>query len=331
MNPRATDPQLPSPLRVAVVAGGLSLEREVSLRSGRRVAEALTDLGHHVALLDLDDDLVATIAAGQFDLAYLALHGKAGEDGTVQGLLDLLDVPYTGPDPVASALAWDKTVAKGLFRRAGLATPDWVALSADAVRDMGAASAIDHVVEHLGAPVVVKPSEGGASMGVRLVKDAPSLPQAMLASYSYHDVVLIERFVEGVEVAVSIVDGEVLPPVEIQPRSGPYDFAARYTHGATDYYAPARLSDSVLAACAETAKTAWDVIGCRHVTRADLIVDGDGIPWLLELDTCPGMTETSLLPAAAAAADWSFPQLCQRVVSAALSADAPSGPSSAQG
>ena len=316
--------------RVAVLAGGMSLEREVSLRSGRRVAEALEEHGHDVTRLDLDDDLVAALAERDIEVAYLALHGKAGEDGTVQGLLELLDVAYTGPDAVASALAWDKAVAKGLFRRAGLPTPDWVALSVDAVRDMGAASAIDHVVDHLGAPIIVKPSEGGASMGVRLVQDARGLPPALISSFSYHNVALIERFIEGVEVAVSIVDGEVLPPVEVQPRSGAYDFAARYTHGAIDYFAPARLDDGVLKACADVALTAWYTIGCRHVARADLIVSGDGTPWLLELDTCPGMTETSLLPAAAVAQGWSFPELCDRVLRAALRDTAPSHTKSAQ-
>jgi D-alanine-D-alanine ligase len=312
-----------TPLHVAVLAGGLSLERDVSLRSGRRVADALADAGHNVTRLDLDDHLVPTLAASGFDVAYLALHGKAGEDGTVQGLLDLLGIPYTGPDALASAIAWDKAVAKGLFARAGLPTPAWVALSSDAVRDMGAARALERVAGRVGSPVVVKPSQGGGSMGVRLVEDAAGLPSALVGSFSYHNVVLIEQFIDGMEVAVSIVDGHALPPVEIQPRAGTYDFAARYTHGATEYFAPARLDDDVLRRCTDVALQAWEIAGCRHVARADLIVDARGVPWLLELDTCPGMTETSLLPAAAAAADWSFTELCERVLQAALRREAP--------
>ncbi len=309
-----------------MLAGGLSLERDVSLRSGRRVAEALADAGHDVTRLDLDEHLVATLASGGFEIAYLALHGKAGEDGTIQGLLDLLDIPYTGPDAVASALAWDKAVAKGLFARAGLATPPWVALSSDAVRDMGAAGALERVLARLGTPVVVKPAQGGAALGVRIAADATGLPPALLSAYSYHDVALIERFVSGTEVAVSVVGGHALPAVEVVPKHGAYDFSARYTPGATEYFAPARLPDSVLQRCAQAAVTAWDVMGCRHVTRADLLVDHDGRPWLLELDTCPGMTETSLLPMAGAAAGWSFPQLCERILAAALQDAAAGGP-----
>lgn len=311
-------------ISIAVLAGGLSLEREVSLRSGRRVAEALADRGHHVVRLDLDERLVSALAEGQFDVAYLTLHGKAGEDGTIQGLLDLLGIPYTGSDAVSSTLAWDKAVFKGLARRSGMATPDWVALSVDAIRDMGAARMLDRVVATLGTPLIVKPAQGGASMGVRKVSAADALAGALVAAYSYHHVVVVERFVEGAEVAVSIIDGSPLPAVEVVPRGGAaYDFAARYTHGATEFYAPARLPRSVLDRCTELALAACKMAGCRHVARADLMVDGDGQPWLLELDTCPGMTETSLLPLAAGAAGWDFAELCERVALLAAKAGSP--------
>jgi len=311
-----------SPLRVAVLSGGLSLERDVSLRSGRRVAEALAARGHEVTRLDLDDALVTTLAAGRdgerFDVAFLALHGKAGEDGTIQGLLELLSLPYTGPDGVASALAWDKGVFKGLARREGVTTPEWVALSAEAIRDMGAARALDRLVERLGLPLVVKPAQGGASMGVRVVRREQDIPAALVAALSYHHVALVEQHIAGTEVAVSIADELVLPPVEVVVPGGEYDFAARYTAGATELFAPARLDDSVLQRCTDIARRAYAVAGCEQVTRADLIVDAGGTPWLLELDTCPGLTETSLLPAAAAAYGWSFAELCERLVSAAL-------------
>ncbi len=304
--------------RIAVLAGGLSLERDVSLRSGRRVAEALGERGHPVTRLDLGDDLVERLTAAEPDLVYLALHGMAGEDGTVQNLLDLLDVPYTGSDAVASAIAWDKVVAKGLYRRGGLPTPDWLAVSSTAVRGMGAGAALRRVAGHLGDRVVVKPSQGGAALGVRLAPEPAALPGALVTAFNYHDVALIERFVSGREVAVSVVDGVPLPPVEIVVESGAYDFSARYTHGAAQYFAPARLDARALERCAEVALTAMQIAGCRDVARADLIVDDDGVPWLLELDTCPGMTETSLLPCAARAAGWDFPALCERVVDAAL-------------
>ena len=307
-----------NPVKIAVLAGGLSLERDVSLRSGRRVAEALADRGHAVTRLDLDDDIVPALSDGDFDVAYLALHGKAGEDGSIQSLLELLGVPYTGPDAVASVLAWDKSVAKGLLRRAGLATPDWMTLSSDAIRDMGAARALDRVAERVGLPLVVKPSQGGAALGVRRVDTVADLPPALMASFSYHDVVVLERFIDGAEVAVSIVAGEPLPPVEIAPKTGRYDFSARYTHGATEYFAPARLEAAAIAACIDLSLQAWELLGCRDVSRADLMVDGDGVPWLLEFDTCPGMTETSLLPTAAMAHGWPFAELCERVVQSAL-------------
>lgn len=311
------------PQRVAVIAGGLSFEREVSLRSGQRVADALTRAGHDVRLLDLDDGLVRTLAASPVDVAYLCLHGKAGEDGTVQGLLDLLGIPYTGPDAVASAMAWDKGVFKGMLRRAGIPTPAWVALSSIAVREMGAAGALDRVVEQLGVPLVAKPAQGGASLGVRYVDEPSSLPAALMAAFSYHDVVLLERFVDGTEVAVSIVGDEPLAPVEIHPKEGAYDFAARYTYGATELFAPARLDQAVRDRCRDVALAAYDLAGCRHVTRADLIVDAEGTPWLLELDTSPGMTETSLLPVAADADGWPFDALCGRVLDLALATTAP--------
>lgn len=302
------------PLRVAVLAGGLSLEREVSLRSGRRVAEALGDRGHHVTRLDLDEGLVDRLVDADVDACYLALHGKAGEDGTIQSLLELLGLPYTGPDAVASAIAWDKVVCKGLLARAGVATPDWVAVSSDAIQDMGAAGALHRVADRLGSALVVKPSQGGASMGVRRTAAGEELSGALVTAFSYHDVVLIERFIAGAEVAVSVVDGEPLPAVEIVPRAGTYDFAARYTHGATEFFSPARLDDATLDRCREIAVEAYRVVGCRDVSRADLMVDADGHPWLLELDTCPGMTETSLLPMAAQAGGWDFAALCERIV-----------------
>jgi D-alanine-D-alanine ligase len=301
-------------LKVAVLAGGLSLEREVSLRSGRRVADVLSDRGYDVSRLDLDETLVPSLAEGHFDVAFLTLHGKAGEDGTIQNLLGLLEVPYTGPDAIASALAWDKSVSKGLWSRDGLPTPDWIAVSSDAIRDMGAAQALGRIVDRLGTPLVVKPSQGGASMGVRIVTDPRDLAAALIASFSYHDVVLVEQFIAGAEIAISIVDGRPLPAVEIAPKEGAYDFSARYTAGATEFFAPARLEEDALEEASRVALRAYEIAGCRHVTRADMIVSGAGVPHLLELDTCPGMTETSLLPMAAQAEGWDFGELCERLV-----------------
>lgn len=304
--------------RVAVLAGGSSLEREVSLRSGSRVADALADRGHQVDRIDVDASMVTQLTAGDHDVAFLCLHGSAGEDGTVQSLLELLDLPYTGPDVLASSLAWNKPIAQGLFRREGIDVPANVVLSQQAFRDMGAAAVIDRVAAELGTPLVVKPATGGSSLGLSIVDDATRLPAAIVGAFSYADAVLIERFVAGTEVAVSIVGGEALPAVEIHPKEGAYDFAARYTAGATEFHVPARLDDEVRAACADVALRAWGAIGARHVSRADMVVDADGVPHLLELDTCPGLTETSLLPLGAQAAGLEFGELCERIVGLAL-------------
>lgn len=306
--------------RVAVLSGGSSLEREVSLRSGSRVADALADRGHHVERIDVDASMITRLTSHSppLDVAFLCLHGSAGEDGTVQSLLELLDLPYTGPDVLASSLAWNKPIAQGLFRRAGIAVPANVVLSQPAFRDMGAAAVIDRVAADLGTPLVVKPATGGSSLGLTIVEDPTRLPAAIVGAFSYADAVLIEQFIEGTEVAVSLLDGEPLPPVEIRPKEGAYDFAARYTAGATEFHVPARFDDDVRAACEDTATRAYAAIGARHVSRADLVVDTDGTPYLLELDTCPGLTETSLLPMGAQAAGLEFADLCERLVDLAM-------------
>ncbi|MTV25273.1 D-alanine--D-alanine ligase [Nitriliruptoraceae bacterium ZYF776] len=308
----------PRPAHVAVLSGGISLERDVSLRSGGRVADALSDRGHQVTRVDVDAELVHTLEQGGFDVAFVALHGSAGEDGTIQSLLELVGLPYTGPDVLASSLAWNKPIAQGLYARAGLPVPARVTLSQQAFREMGAAAVVDRVAAALGSPLVVKPATGGSSLGLTIVEDPTALPQAIVGAFSYADAVLVEAFVHGTEVAVTVLDGQALPAVEIRPKEGTYDFAARYTAGATEFHAPARLDDEVAAACAQAAVTAEAAIGGRHICRADLIVDAHGVPHVLELDTSPGLTSTSLVPLAAKAAGLDFGDLCERLVALAL-------------
>ncbi|MEX1178404.1 MAG: D-alanine--D-alanine ligase [Nitriliruptor sp.] len=308
---------------VAVLSGGLSFEREVSLRSGGRVADALSDRGHRVTRLDVDEHLVPNLEQGGFDVVFLALHGSAGEDGTIQSLLELTGLPYTGPDVLASSLAWNKPIAQGLYARAGLAVPDRVTLSQQAFREMGAVAVVDRVAAALGTPLVVKPATGGSSLGLSIVEDAARLPQAIVGAFSYANAVLIESFVAGTEVAVTVLDGRALPAVEIQPKEGTYDFAARYTAGATEFHAPARLDDAVSARCAEVAVAAERAIGGRYICRADLIVSAEGEPHVLELDTSPGLTETSLVPLAAQADGMNFADLCETLVDLARRDGAP--------
>lgn len=311
----------PAAHTVAVLSGGTSLEREVSLRSGARVADALGDRGWQVIRVDVDAQLVPTLTGAGVDAAFLALHGSSGEDGTIQSILEVLGVPYTGPDVLASSLAWDKPIAQGLYRRAGLAVPDGVALSQQAFRELGAAAVVGRLAEELSTPLVVKPANGGSCLGLSVVEEPEELPPAIVGAFSYAERVLIERCVAGTEVAVTVLDGRPLPPVEIQPKEGSYDFAARYTAGATEFHAPARLDEDVQRRAEQVAVTAHEAIGARHVSRADMIVDTAGRPWLLELDTCPGLTETSLLPLAAQAAGLAFADLCERVVELALATD----------
>lgn len=311
--------------KIAVLMGGRSLEREVSLRSGRRVSEALTDLGYRVVPLDVTPDLVTALRSEKPDAVYVALHGKDGEDGAIQELLEFLGIRYTGPGVVASALAWDKALSKRLFARAGIPTPPWVAFTSASFKHMGAATALDLVPDAVGGfPLVVKPSSQGSALGLTKVDSADALPSALLDALSYGDTVLVERWIEGTEIAVSVLDGEegleVLPPVEMVPRSGVFDFSAMYTPGETDYYVPARLPGATLERIVSLAREVHGLLGCRHVSRVDMVVGQDGTPFVLECNTSPGMTDTSLLPMAAEAAGLGFQDLVERLVRMALDA-----------
>ncbi len=309
--------------KVAVLMGGRSLERDVSLRSGKRVCEALEAAGHKVLALDVTADLVSTLRAERPDACYIALHGKYGEDGTIQELLEFLGIPYTGPGVVSCSLSWDKSLAKRLFVEAGIPTPAWVTLTADAFKEMGAATALDLIPDEVGGlPVVVKPSKQGSALGLSRVDEAGGLAEALLNALSYSDAALVEKWVDGCVVAVSVFDGDdgplVLPPVEIVAHSGLFDFNAMYTAGETDYYVPARLDDDVAARVIEVAGKAHTLMECRDVSRVDLIVDPQGGVHVLECNTSPGMTETSLLPMAAEAAGMSFQDVVERLLHAAL-------------
>jgi D-alanine-D-alanine ligase len=307
--------------RAAVLAGGLSFEREVSLRSGRRVCDALRAAGVETELHDADADLLPWLADFAPDAAFVALHGAAGEDGAVRGVLDLAGVPYAGSDPAACRLAFAKPVAKDLVARAGVGTPAAVALPHSTFRELGAHAVLDRLLAGVGLPLVVKPASGGSALGATVVHDAAALPAAMVHCYSYGDTALVEAYVAGTELAVSVVEvaGEpvALPPVEIVPKEGLFDYAARYTAGATDYYTPARLDEPVLAAAGAAAVAAHRALGLRHLSRTDLIVDAAGTPWFLEVNVSPGMTETSLLPMAVVAAGLDLGTLCRDLLAAA--------------
>ena len=308
--------------KIAVLMGGRSLEREVSLRSGERVFGALQELGYRAIALDVTPELTETLRSEKPDAVYIALHGKFGEDGTVQESLEFLGIPYTGPGVVACELSWDKALSKRLFAGEGIPTPRWVTFTSDAFKEMGAASALDLVPAAVGGfPVVVKPTKQGSALGLTKVETAEGLPEALLTALSFGDAAIVEKWVEGTEIAVSVLDGpegpEVLPPVEMVAKSGLFDFQAMYTAGETEYYCPARLAPEVLRDVEELAASCHILLGCRDVSRVDMVVDSSGRPFVLEVNTSPGMTETSLLPMSAAAAGIDFARLVDRLACSA--------------
>ena len=308
--------------KVLVLAGGLSPERDVSIRSGRRVAEALRATGADVEVRDVDAALLPALTSDRPLCVVPLLHGAPGEDGAIRDVLEALRLPYVGSPPSACRRSFDKPVSSSLVKAAGVAVPDSVALPHATFRELGASYVLDAVAAHLGLPLMVKPTRGGSSLGATVVRDAAELPSAMVAAFAYGDIALVERFVTGTEVAVSVVDdgsgARALPVVEVVPDDGFYDYGARYTAGATEFFAPARLDDAVLAACAAAAVTVHDTLGLRDWSRSDLIVDADGVPWFLEVNVAPGMTETSTYPQAVAAAGLDLGAVTAGLVSAAL-------------
>lgn len=308
--------------RVVVVAGGLSSERDVSLRSGRRVAEHLRSVGVDTVELDAGPDLLHGLREDPPAVVFPVVHGRSGEDGALREVLELLGIPYVGSTPAACRLAWDKPVAKALLARDGVAVPRGVAVPHAAFSELGAPELLRAVVGGLGLPLMVKPARAGSAQGCRHVAAADELPEAMVECFGYGSTALFEQVVVGTEVAVSVVDtgdGPVaLPPVEIVPVGGRYDYEARYNAGATEFFVPARLDEASAAACTEVALTAHRGLGLRDLSRSDVVVDADGVPWFLEVATAPGMTETSLLPQAVAAAGHDHGTLYRDLVNAAL-------------
>jgi D-alanine-D-alanine ligase len=316
---------LPPNTRVVVLAGGISHERDISLRSGRRVADSLAEHGLHVELRDPDATLLDYLRENRPDVIWPALHGASGEDGALRGLLEFIGIPFVGSRSDAARLAWDKPTAKVIAGRAGVPTPKSITLTRDAFRELGAGSVLASIAEELPIPVVVKPAQGGSAQGVTLVEDIEDLPRAMVDAYTYCDVALIEQKIVGTEISIGVIDtgaGPVaLPAVEIEPLSGVYSFEARYNAGETRFYTPARLSDDVTERAAATAISAHTALGLRHLSRVDLIVDRAGTPWFLEANVLPGLTETSLLPQALEAAGhdlgWIYSALAEAAINEA--------------
>lgn len=293
-------------MHILVLTGGISHERDVSLRSGRRVADALVRAGHQVDLVDADPTFLARLRAVAPDVVFPALHGASGEDGTLYGLLDAMGVRYVGSDALAARLAWNKPLARDRVSKAGIPVAPGRTVTRESVRELGASAVMAALESALGLPVVVKPAQGGSAQGVSIVRETEGLGRALIEAFSYADAALVEQFIPGREIAVTVIEragvAYALPPVEIEPIEGLYDFAARYTAGSTRFYAPARLDESALAQARDLALAAHRALGLGHFSRIDLIVTETGSWCFLEANVVPGMTETSLLPLAVAAA-----------------------------
>jgi D-alanine-D-alanine ligase len=309
--------------RVAVLKGGRSLERQVSLKSGARVQDALERLGHEVIPIDVGADLVQRLTIEGPDVAFVALHGRDGEDGTVQELLEVMGIPYTGSGVSACIRAADKVLAKHAMRDHGIPTPDFYAFSETAFRELGAGQALPAIEQRLQFPIVVKPASQGSALGIKFARTAADVPAALVAAFSYDRKVMLERYVRGRELAVSILEQRgvpsTLPIVEAVPGEEDfYDFEARYEIGRTRFACPAELDGALAARVSEIALSVYELLGCSGFARVDLMLEPDREePYVLELNPIPGLTETSLLPQAADAAGIGFDALIGRILSAA--------------
>lgn len=311
-----------SALDITVLAGGISHERDVSLRSGARLSDELRRAGHRVTVREPNATLFTDLAEQTPDAVWPALHGASGEDGALQALLRARDVPYVGSHAEGAGLAWFKPTAKVLVDRAGYATPKWISLPQETFRELGAGGVLSEVLAGIGMPAVVKPAKGGSAQGVTIVDDSSALPRAMVDAYTYSDTALVEQKIVGVELAIAVLDSgdgpRALPAVEIEPVSGVYSFEARYNAGETMFYTPARIDDDVAAKAASTAVAIHELLGLRHISRIDVIVDAEGTVWFLEANMLPGLTETSLVPLAVEAAGLTLSSVYSDLVRQAL-------------
>lgn len=311
-----------SKLKVQILAGGISHERDVSLKSGRRVADALLESGVEVIIREPDEKLLANIKKDKPDVIWPLLHGASGEDGSLRDVLSLTKIPFVGATSSGARLAWDKSVAKILVSNAGIQTATSVTLPKEAFRELDADGVLKAVSQSISFPLVVKPARSGSAQGVSVVTKASELSRAMVDAYVYCDVVVIEKFIEGTELAISVVDlgaGPIaLPAVEIEAVSGRFGYQERYTAGETNYFVPARVSRAVADRAAKLAITVHEILGLRHLSRIDVIVDKKGVVWFLEANVCPGMTETSLLPQAVIAEGSTLASVYRSIAESAL-------------
>ncbi len=308
--------------RVLILSGGISHERDISLKSGRKVADGLIAHGMSVELRDPDGTLIEHLREHPPEVVWPVLHGASGEDGALRALLEMLGIPYVGSTADASRIAWNKPVAKSLVERSGVATPPSITLSRDAFRELGAESVLETVTSALELPLIVKPAQGGSAQGVSWVDSTEDLRKAMVHAFTYSDIALIEKRIIGAEVCVPIIDTgdgpRAIQSVEIEPLSGHYDFEARYTAGATRFYTPPRLVTEVVDSLSSLALESFNALGLRDLARVDFIFDSAGKPWFLEASTMPGLTETSSTALALDSAGYDVGGVYGALVDAAL-------------
>lgn len=292
--------------KVGVFLGGISSERDVSLNTGNAIVKALRGKGYDVVEIDPDHDIAQTLQANPIDVACIALHGRYGEDGCIQGLLEWMKIPYTGSGVLSSALAMHKALAKKVFVDSGIPTPQSKEISSDQ---------LDWDLEKLGmGAVVVKPSNEGSSVGIQVCKDDATLKAALEDAAKYDTSILVEQFIEGRELTVGVLNDQPLAVIEIIPAEEFYDFTAKYKSDQTQYLCPAPVSEEITAQALEHARAAYRTLGCRGVARVDFMLDQDGGLWVLEVNTIPGMTATSLVPKMAKQLDIDFADLCEMIL-----------------
>ncbi len=286
--------------------GGLSREREVSLRSGRAVASALRSRGYQVIEVDVDRHVAEKLVKEKIEVAFLALHGRYGEDGSIQGLLEILGVPYTGAGPMGSSVSLDKGLTKQIVSAVGVKTPQWQMIEKDKIDSLKTSP--------FPLPIIVKPNREGSTIGMSIVRHTDEFKPALQKAADCDETILIEQFISGTEVTVGIIEGQALPVLEIVPKGGFYDFTSKYTKGMTEYIVPARISEGVREEVTKATEKVFSLLKLSGFARADYIIDAQGQSYFLEINTIPGMTETSLVPKAAVAAGISFEDLCERVL-----------------
>lgn len=306
-------------MRVAVIMGGYSSEREISLKTGRQIANALEKKGYEVVQLDLSNDLAFELKESKPDVVFIALHGRYGEDGTVQGFLEIMKIPYVGSRVLASALAMNKAITKRLLRTEGILVPSWLELTKeDFTGDKEGMKKT--ILSTLGVPVVIKPNQEGSSVGVNIVRNQEDLCPALTEAFKYDSLVLAEQFVEGTEITVGVLGNshpEALPVIEITTETGFYDYTNKYTAGRSQHIIPARIDKSIYEDAQEAAVKAHKLLGCRCLSRVDAIVSNNQV-YILEINTIPGMTELSLFPEAARHIGIEFPDLMAKLIELAL-------------